>query len=346
MRREQFDETVDGEVATAPYCDIDSGATLERLVDGRLRSHVPRPRPEESTVSDNPADQIKNRYLAEVDIFRDLTEDELHTIAQQAPMRTFDRGELLFSPRQRVETLFILKTGTVRIFRVSADGRALTTALLEPGTVFGEMVLLGQHMYDQYAEAVEDATLCLMDRADVHKYLIGNPKIAMRVTELLGERLIEAERRLSDTVLKTAPERIASTLHTLAGREYRKGGLRGSELTVKITHEQLADLVGTSRETATKALGALADDGVIKLGRGKITVKKPLALRDATGLAVRRAVGPVVHRRPVPGRATIRPAGTVTSSTRRAPLGSLRRRCSSRRTSRSRCRCSLAAPRR
>ncbi|MGH2721779.1 MAG: Crp/Fnr family transcriptional regulator, partial [Actinomycetota bacterium] len=116
--------------------------------------------------------------LSEVDIFRDLSPDEMDAIARAAPMRTFAAGELLYSPLKPVETLFILKRGRVRIFRVSADGRALTTALVAPGTIFGEMVLLGQRMYDNFAEAVEESVVCVMDRADVNRFLLSDARIA------------------------------------------------------------------------------------------------------------------------------------------------------------------------
>lgn len=278
MSREQRDALA-ATGSTSPTCELRSGAALERFIDGGLRPEVSDDM-EGPAVSDDPADELKNRYLSEVDIFCDLDKSELRVIAEQAPMRTFERGSILFSPQEPVEVLFILKAGAVRIFRIGPDGRALTTALLSPGTIFGEMVLLGQHMYDRYAEAMDDATVCLMDRADVHTYLLSNPKIALRVTELLGRRLIEAEQRLTDAVLKPAPQRVASTLHTLARKEFLRS-VRGTELSVRLTHEQLADLVGTSRETVTKALGTLADEGVIKLGRGKIIIIKPLALRDA-----------------------------------------------------------------
>jgi CRP/FNR family transcriptional regulator, cyclic AMP receptor protein len=233
-------------------------------------------------VTDPVPEEHKSKYLAEIDIYRDLAQEEIDVINERAPMRTYPRGETLYSPSSPVETLFMLKTGKVRIYRVSEDGRQLTTALLGPGTVFGEMVLLGQDMDGRFAEALEDSFMCVMSRADVRTYLMGNPKVAARVAELLGERLIATERRLSDTVFKSVPERIAGSLHTLAGEEYRRG-LRGRTLTVAITHEQLAALVGTSRETTTKVLGELAEAGAVKLGRGKITVLKPAALKEAAG---------------------------------------------------------------
>lgn len=119
--------------------------------------------------------------LAEVDIFCDLSEQEMEAIAQAAPMKTYHAGEILYSPTQPSEVLFILKKGRVRVFRVSADGRALTTAIISPGTIFGEMVLLGQHMYDNYAEALDDTVVCVMSRTDVNRPLLSDARIAALV---------------------------------------------------------------------------------------------------------------------------------------------------------------------
>lgn len=214
--------------------------------------------------------------ISEVDIFRDLSPEEMDAIAQAAPMRSYEPGELLYSPHKPVEKLFILKGGRVRIFRVSSDGRALTTALISPGTIFGEMVLLGQRMYDSFAEALQDAVVCEMSREDVHRFLLADPRIAARITQILGNRLADMERRLSDSVFKSAPQRVATTLMKLSGP--RKVGL-AVRPQVSLTHEQIAALAGTSRETATKVLGDLADRGLIRLGRGRIT------LLDAEGMA-------------------------------------------------------------
>ena len=215
--------------------------------------------------------EIKTWCLAEVDIFCDLSATEMDAIAAAAPMRTYAAGELLYSPHNPVETLFILKRGRVRIFRVSKDGRALTTAIITPGTIFGEMVLLGQHMYDSFAEALDETVVCVMSRTDVHRFLLSDPRIAARIAETLGKRLIEMERLLSESVFKSVPQRVASTVATLASQQ-RTFGFRSRDPVVTLTHEQIAALAGTSRETTTKVLGDLADRGVIRLGRGHITV--------------------------------------------------------------------------
>lgn len=232
-------------------------------------------------------ERIAARYdktwcMSEVDIFADLSAAEMDAIAAAAPMRTYAAGELLYSPHDPVELLFILKRGRVRIFRVSPEGRALTTAMITPGTIFGDMVLLGQRMYDNFAEALDEAVVCVMSREDVQRFLLSDPRIAARITAILGQRLAEMERRLSDTVFKSVPQRLAATLITLAG-DQRRLGFGPKSSTVALTHEQIAALVGTSRETATKILGDLADRGLIRLARGRITLLDPAAIAAEAG---------------------------------------------------------------
>ncbi|KUO14546.1 cyclic nucleotide-binding protein [Streptomyces dysideae] len=224
--------------------------------------------------------------LSEVDIFRDLSEREMDAIAAAAPMKTYAAGEMLYVPQEPCEVLFILKRGRVRVFRVSAEGRALTCAILAPGTIFGEMLLLGQRMYGNFAEALDDVTVCVMHRADVDRFLLSDARIATRITETLGRRLAELEQRLSDSVFKSVPQRVATTLLTLmpehesSTRPLRPGAKHPQ---VSLTHEQLAALVGTSRETVTKVLHQFAGQGLIRLARGRITVLKTGQLRDQTG---------------------------------------------------------------
>ena len=209
--------------------------------------------------------------LAGVDIFTDLTPAEMDSLAAGARMRTYAAGELLYSPQSLVEALFILKKGRVRVFRATADGRAFTTGIINPGTIFGEIVLIGQPQYDSYAEALDEAVVCMMSRNQVRHHLLSDPRIAARIAETLGRRLVEVERRLSDTVLKSVHQRVAATLATLADGRLRHGVGPGS-VHVALTHDQLAALVGTRSATAAKALSELADRGLIRVARGEVIV--------------------------------------------------------------------------
>lgn len=209
------------------------------------------------------------RVLREIDLFRDLDEAEMDRVGNAAHMADIPAGQRLYSPEQPNELLFIIKRGRIRLFQVSPDGRTLTTAILEAGQVFGEMHALGQRLDQTYAEALDPCMVCIMSRTDVERLLLSDKRIATRIAEYLGARVVDLERKLGDTVLRHTPERIAALLARLA---LPAGG------NVRLTHEQLADLVGTSRETVTKVLGDLVQRGLITQRRGRISVHDPARL--------------------------------------------------------------------
>ena len=252
-------------------------AQLETLA-GRSRPWSPGRREEDVDIQRAVSNPDKIWCMAEVDIFCDLDEAEMDALSAAAPMKTYPVGALIYTPHQPLETLFILKKGRIRIFRVSPDGRALTTAIITPGTIFGEMVIVGQRMHDSFAEALDEVVVCVMNQQDVRRLLLSDPRIAARISETLGRRIGQLEQRLSDAVFKSVPERIARTLTVMATS---RPLARSSQ--VNLTHEQLAALAGSSRETTTKVLGDFAERGLISLGWGRVTILRPGALHDLAG---------------------------------------------------------------
>ena len=144
------------------------------------------------------------------------------------------------------------------------------------------MEILGQGMHDYNAEALKHSVLCLMSRDDVKQLQLGDSRITLHLTETLGRRLLEAERRLSDFAFKSLSQRIATLLVTLAEREpprVARWARVPRRPEVPFTHEQLAEMVGTHRETATKVLNDLRGQGLIELKRGKVVLLNTDALR-------------------------------------------------------------------
>jgi CRP-like cAMP-binding protein len=176
---------------------------------------------------------------------------------------------MIYSPEDRGEVLFILKRGRVRLYRLSPDGKSLTTAIIEPGAVFGEMALLGQGMHESFAEALEDCTVSTLSKRDVQELLLSDPRVARRLIELIGRRLVEAERKLEEFAFKSVPERLASLLLQLASAdsESQEGPV---SLPVRYTHQQLAEMIGTYRETVTKTLNDFRQQGLVQSDKGKI----------------------------------------------------------------------------
>ncbi|MBX3099345.1 MAG: Crp/Fnr family transcriptional regulator [Salinibacterium sp.] len=215
--------------------------------------------------------------LSEVDLFADLSADEIAAFDRMAPAHAFRNGEIVFSQSQPVTALFILKKGRVRIFRVTEDGKALTMAILEPGAVFGEMMLIGQRMYDNYAEAIEDSQICQLSVQDVERHMLSDPRIAIRVSRYLGEQVARLEERLTDLALRPLIARASSTLVRLAGSQRVS---RLGHVTIRLTHDQLAGLLGATRESTSKTMADLASRGLIRQARGRIV------LVDLDGLAI------------------------------------------------------------
>lgn len=222
----------------------------------------------------------KTHYLQSVDIFRDLDHEEVERLGTRAPMQRVPAGTVFFSPEQAAEVLFILKEGRVRLYHLSSDGKALTTAVLDPGTIFGEMAMLGQQLHQSYAEAMSPCLLCLMSREDVKSMLLSDLRVATRIAEILGQRLIEAEQRLSDFAFKSLPQRLANRLLQLARPPKTRLFRPASGLPeVRFTHEALAEMIGTYRETATRILGEFRAEGLIELKRGCIVLLDEAGLR-------------------------------------------------------------------
>jgi CRP/FNR family transcriptional regulator, cyclic AMP receptor protein len=210
----------------------------------------------------------KLAYLSMVEIFQDLSRPEIEYIDQMTAMVTTPKGRVFYNPADSSEVLFILKKGDVSIYRINPDGKKLVTAQLGSGSIFGEMSVLGQRMQETYAEATSDCLICVMSRADVEQLLLKNPRIAMRLAQSLGNRLAEAEARLEDMAFKSVPGRLAGLLLRLADDT----DWRGRNVVSGLTHQQLAELVGSYRETVTLTLNDFRAAGYVDIGRRKVVI--------------------------------------------------------------------------
>ena len=206
----------------------------------------------------------KLRHLSAIDIFRDLAPEDLDWLAAHTTMVTARRGQLVYMPGETNEALFLLKAGRVRIYRLSVEGKKLVLSDLAPETFFGDMPLAGQRMYGAFAEAIEDCTLCVLGRGDLERLILTRPRVAIRLLEVTGRRLLEAETVIEDFAFKSAPARLATALLRLATDH-------GEEV-VGRTHQDLAEMIGTYRETVTEALDDFKRRGMVELGRKRIRI--------------------------------------------------------------------------
>ena len=227
---------------------------------------------EEKTIS-QPAEKL--RYLSELTVFQDLSPREMEELNRVTTMSTVPKGRVFYRPEEPGEVLFILKDGRVQLYRISPEGKKLVISTLGPHTLFGEMALLGAKMHNTFAEALDDCLICVMSRADLERLIVNKPQVAVRILEVTGKRLRDAEERLENMAFKGIPARLANLLLRLADEQATHLPADGDQQPgdiVGLTHQDLAESVGTYRETATQVLKDLKADGLIEIGRKRITI--------------------------------------------------------------------------
>jgi CRP/FNR family cyclic AMP-dependent transcriptional regulator len=220
----------------------------------------------------------KIRLLSMVDILEPLSREEIKELNRRIPDTHFQRGQILYTPQEKREALFMLKKGRVRIYRVGPDGREFTLAVVGAGTVFGEMSLTAQRLENAYAEATEPVVICKMRRGDLERLVLDKPQVGLKVMSVLSERLSLAEDRMEDIALKEVPARLASFILQLVESEGVVTPV-GYKIPTRYTHRQLATMIGSKRETVTKAFTLLQRAGAVELRRRRIHVKDAEALK-------------------------------------------------------------------
>ncbi|MCU0509459.1 MAG: Crp/Fnr family transcriptional regulator [Anaerolineae bacterium] len=212
-------------------------------------------------------------YLSDVDLFRDLSDKDMTELDRMTTITTVPKGRVFYQPEDVGEVLFLVKSGQVQLYRISPEGKKLVIATLGAGTLFGEMALLGQQMHNAFAEALDDCLILVMSRADLERLILNKPLVGLRMLEITGRRLNDAEARLEDMAFKGIPARLASLLLRLSAE-------RNSPDITGLTHQDLAETIGTYRETATQVLNDMKAQGLIEIGRKRITIKDPERLAE------------------------------------------------------------------
>jgi CRP-like cAMP-binding protein len=207
----------------------------------------------------------KRDYLQDSELFRDLSPRDMAELERVTTLTSVLRGRVFYRPEDPGERLFLLRAGRVQLYRISPEGKKLVIATLGPGALFGEMALLGQQMHNAFAEAMEDCSIMVMSRADLERLMLNDATIGRRILALTRKRLSDAEARLEDMAFKGIPARLASLLLRLAA-DQNDTSING------LTHQDLAETIGTYRETATQVLNDLKTDGLIEIGRKRITI--------------------------------------------------------------------------
>jgi CRP-like cAMP-binding protein len=220
------------------------------------------------------------KLLSLVDILEPLSEQEIEHLAGQLPDVHLEKGELFYGPEDQTEKLFLLQKGKVRMFRTTPDGREFTLAVVESGTVFGEMALTVQQLEGAYAQAMEASDAAYMLHQDLERLVLEKSEVGLKIMQVLSERLRRYETRLEDVAMKDVHSRLASIIVLLTESEGVRTGT-GYRIPSHYTHETLGTMIGTKRAAVTRAFGILQDEGVVELRRRLIYVTDIEGLKRA-----------------------------------------------------------------
>ena len=215
--------------------------------------------------------------LARVPLLSGLEPGELERIAQVAIPRSFPKGARVFHEGDTSDACYVIRSGEVRVTREHPDGRAIALATLGPGELVGELAMIDGGVRSASVEALTDVDLLAVSATDMRGLLERNAQITAKLVVALTKRLRETNERISRQSFQTVPSRVAGVLSQLVSEENAEQGRDG--VTIRMNQADLAQLAGTSRESVSRFLAVLERAGVVRVGRGRVTVLEPPRLR-------------------------------------------------------------------
>lgn len=221
----------------------------------------------------------RRRLLANVSLFSSLGEQELDELLKATSTRHLDEGEILFRKGDPGRQLYGVVEGRLKIYSAGVDGKEVIFGLSDPGDVTGEIALLDSEPRSATVVALKPTELLTLDRRDFLPFLERHPKVAIRLAELLAERLRRLSELTEDSVLLAMRARLAKKLVALA-RDYGRKTDSGTLIDMKLHQQALGDMVGTTRESINKQLRSWSQMGLVTSAKGYITVRDPDELEN------------------------------------------------------------------
>jgi len=211
--------------------------------------------------------------LKRVPLFSDLSDAELARFAEVTREREYPKNSVILFEDDPGDALYIVSTGQVKVVLIGEDGREVILSVLGDGDFFGEMALIDDEPRSAHVIAMRDSQLLVLRRDDFQAQLVAQPKIGLKLLRVLVQRLRRADEKIGGLVLLDVNGRVARLLLDLAD----EGG--GPKITRRLTHHTIAQMIGSSRETVSRAMRELVERGLIEVSRREISI------RDREGLA-------------------------------------------------------------
>ncbi len=203
-------------------------------------------------------------YISTNKLFSAMPEDKRAAMASMLRPVNIKKKSFIYSMGDTAEKIYILKEGRIKITRLTEEGKELTIDILEPGDMFGELALAGESERETSAEALEDSFICAIGKRDFEMFISENPGVSLCITKWFGTRLRKVESRLENLIFQDVRTRILFLFRDL-GEKYGEETAAGVKITLHLSHQEIANLIGATRETVTLELNNLKRDGRLVL---------------------------------------------------------------------------------
>lgn len=210
-------------------------------------------------------------FLKDCTLFERLGPGEKRRLEREALLRTFAGGSFIYLPTDPGESVLVVARGRVKIKFISPDGQESILAFIGVGELFGELAILDTQPRNEYAEAMVDTTVIAIPREEMLALMDRRPELALHVTRLFGFHRRRLENRLRNILFRSIRQRIVALLLELVETHGERGG-NAWEIVLPLSHQDIASLVGATRETVTLTLGLLQDEKLIRMQRRRLTV--------------------------------------------------------------------------
>ncbi|NLU36102.1 MAG: Crp/Fnr family transcriptional regulator [Clostridiales bacterium] len=219
------------------------------------------------------------KFLRKIPYFSNIDDHELQAIADIMIERSYDKGRVLFMEGEFGEAVHFVIEGRVKIYKTSENGKEHILYIAGPGDIFAEVILFNEVNYPATAEVMEKSRIGKIRNEDLEQVLKAHPSMAVAIIKVLNKRLIDAQQRVKSLALDNTHGRTARMLMKLA-MEHGVKTEKGVELELSISRQELANMVGTTRETVTRVLMAFKKYNLIEIERNTIRIPQPEKLKE------------------------------------------------------------------
>ena len=236
----------------------------------------------------------KNWYLKNCQLFGRLSPEMLQNLESYSRSRKFPRKSPIYLPADASDAVFLLASGRAKICHLTPDGKQSILTFIEPGEIFGELAVYERGERGDHAETTAKSEIVVIPAEVIRQVIAQSPDLAVGITRLVGFRRRRIEQRLKYLLFHSNRERLTHLLLELA-EDYGSRGSDGQiQLSVRLSHQDLASIIGSTRESVTVILGQMQAEGLLKLGRRKIAIRELEKLAGAARVNVPEVRSPKV----------------------------------------------------